>query len=276
MYRIGEFSRFALVSTRTLRLYDELGLLKPEKQDQFTGYRYYSASQLARLNRILVLKDMGLMLDQIKDLLDTNITPDQIKGMLRLKQLELHRQIEEGQEQLGRIEGWLKQIDENNLNLDYQVTEKAVPPLQVASITTVVASLTRLPELFDEISNYLSQNKLRQAAAPLALFYDEEYKETDLKVEAAIPIAGPLAENERIKVRELPGIKLVASAVHTGPLESLGSAFGALSVWIEANDYAINGPNRELFLRLAPADDSANFLTEVQFPIVKKKAAEPQ
>jgi DNA-binding transcriptional MerR regulator/effector-binding domain-containing protein len=276
MYRIGEFSRFALVSTRTLRLYDELGLLKPEKQDQFTGYRYYSASQLARLNRILVLKDMGLMLDQIKDLLDTNITPDQIRGMLRLKQLELHRQIMEGQEQLERIEGWLKQIDENNLNLDYQVTEKAVPPLQVASITTVVADVTRLPELFEEITNYLSQHKLRPAAAPLALFYDEEYKETDLKIEAAIPIAGPLAENDRIKVRKLPGIKLVASAVHTGPLESLGRAFGALSVWIEANDYAINGPNREIFLKLAPSDDAANFLTEVQFPIVKKKAAEPQ
>ena len=64
MFRIGEFSRIAQVSGRLLRYYDEIGLLSPEFTDPQTGYRYYSAHQLPRLNRILVLKELGLSLEQ--------------------------------------------------------------------------------------------------------------------------------------------------------------------------------------------------------------------
>src|SRR5260370_18750347 len=78
MLKIGDFSKVSLVSVKALRYYDELGLLKPARVDALTGYRYYSASQLPRLNRILVLKDLGLSLQQIAHLLDQELTPDQI------------------------------------------------------------------------------------------------------------------------------------------------------------------------------------------------------
>jgi len=60
MLKIGDFSRFARVSVKALRYYDELGLLKPVKVDEFTGYRYYAATQLTQLHRIVALKDMGI------------------------------------------------------------------------------------------------------------------------------------------------------------------------------------------------------------------------
>jgi DNA-binding transcriptional MerR regulator len=53
MFKIGDFSRLSQISVKTLRYYDEIGLLKPSKVDQFTGYRLYSADQLPRLNYIL-------------------------------------------------------------------------------------------------------------------------------------------------------------------------------------------------------------------------------
>ena len=59
MLKIGEFSRLAQVSPKTLRLYDERGLLKPAWIDRFSGYRYYTLEQLTHLNRILALKDLG-------------------------------------------------------------------------------------------------------------------------------------------------------------------------------------------------------------------------
>jgi len=62
MFSIGEFSQVARVAPRQLRHYEELGLLKPERIDPETGYRFYSALQLPRLNRILALKDLGLSL----------------------------------------------------------------------------------------------------------------------------------------------------------------------------------------------------------------------
>ena len=74
MFRIGLFARLCQVSIATLRHYDELGLLKPEQVDHFTGYSYYTAEQMPRLQRILAFKEMGLSLEHITPLLDANLS----------------------------------------------------------------------------------------------------------------------------------------------------------------------------------------------------------
>jgi DNA-binding transcriptional MerR regulator len=61
-----------------------MGLLKPMQVDDFTGYRYYSASQLPRLNRILALKDLGFSLEQIAQLLDHEIEVAKLRSMMSL------------------------------------------------------------------------------------------------------------------------------------------------------------------------------------------------
>ena len=69
MFRIGDFSRIARVSARQLRFYEEIGLFRPAHADAQTGYRYYRAAQLAELNRIIVLKELGFSLEQIREVL---------------------------------------------------------------------------------------------------------------------------------------------------------------------------------------------------------------
>ncbi len=59
MFSIGDFARHGRVSVRMLRHYDAIGLLRPDRVDAVTGYRYYEGGQLARLNRIVALKDLG-------------------------------------------------------------------------------------------------------------------------------------------------------------------------------------------------------------------------
>src|SRR6266702_4856641 len=142
--KIGDFSRLSLVSVKALRYYDELGLLKPARVDESTGYRYYSANQLARLNRILAMKDMGLSLEQIAHLLDKEPTPDQIRGMLRLKQVELHQQLEEGRERLDRIEAWLQAFEQEVTMPAYDVILKKVAPLHVAQMRGVAPSMEQI------------------------------------------------------------------------------------------------------------------------------------
>ena len=63
--KIGEFARVGQVTIATLRHYDQCSLLKPNTLDPETGYRYYTLDQLARLNRILALKELGFPLEQI-------------------------------------------------------------------------------------------------------------------------------------------------------------------------------------------------------------------
>ena len=103
MFRIGEFSQIARVSGRLLRYYDSIGLLRPQRIDPETGYRYYSAGQLQQLNRILALKELGLSLDQVARMLDDKVSATEIRGMLALKKAELEQSLAEEAARLRQV-----------------------------------------------------------------------------------------------------------------------------------------------------------------------------
>lgn len=158
MLKIGEFSRLSMVSVKALRYYDELGLLKPTRVDEYTGYRYYSTSQLTRLHRILAMKDMGLSLEQIVFLLDKELTPEQIRGMLRLKQVELQQQLVEGQARLARVEAWLQAFEQEAIMPAYDIVLKSVVPLRVARARGIAPNMEQLGPTLDRL---FDQCKLR-------------------------------------------------------------------------------------------------------------------
>ena len=68
--KIGEFSRLMQVTVKTLRQYEQKGLLIPEEVDPWTGYRFYSIGQMLRLNSIRQLQRLGFSLEEIKDLFE--------------------------------------------------------------------------------------------------------------------------------------------------------------------------------------------------------------
>src|SRR2546430_9584294 len=103
MFTIGEFSRIARVTPRQLRNYEALGLFKPERIDPETGYRFYSALQLPRLNRILALKELGLTLTQILRLLDENISAEEIRGMLTMRKAQIEQHLRDDLERVRSI-----------------------------------------------------------------------------------------------------------------------------------------------------------------------------
>ena len=138
---------------KTLRYYDEIGLLQPAEVDPFTSYRYYSADQLPRLNRVLALKDLGLSLDQIARLLDEPLSPDQIRGMLRLKQVELQEQLEEEQARLARVEQRLRQIEQEETMSTQEVALKKIPARSVASVRDTI-SIEGINQLFGEVFDF--------------------------------------------------------------------------------------------------------------------------
>lgn len=94
MLTIGRMAKLNNVSEQALRLYDRIGLLKPEYVDEQTGYRYYNINQCARLDMIQYMKELGMSLKQIKEHLDRqdiNVIQDVLK---RQKQL-IDKKIEE-------------------------------------------------------------------------------------------------------------------------------------------------------------------------------------
>ncbi|MFN2296652.1 MAG: MerR family transcriptional regulator, partial [Candidatus Promineifilaceae bacterium] len=111
MLKIGEFSKLAQVSPKALRIYDERGLLRPAWIDRWTGYRYYTADQLATMHRILALKDLGFSLDQVGELLAGEMDADALGRMIRERQKEISRHIAAEEARLLRVEARLQQIE---------------------------------------------------------------------------------------------------------------------------------------------------------------------
>ena len=276
MFKIGDFSKLAQVSVKTLRYYGELGLLKPAWIDRFTGYRYYTAEQLPPLNRILALKDLGFSLEQIQRLLQDDLQASELRGMMRLKQAELERQVQAEQARLERIEARLSQIEREGALPAYEVVLKSVPPLKVAGIRQVIPGFRQLADMFDELGSCLqSQNVALEANNPyLAVYYDAEYRERGVDVEVAALLPRLLHKAPPLVVHELPGVETMACAIHQGGYDQIGEAYNALLTWVETNGYRAAGPNRDVYLQPPGSEvGSASPVTEVQFPVQKKPAS---
>ena len=283
MLKIGDFSQLGQVSVRTLHHYDDRGLLKPARIDDWTGYRFYSMEQLPRLNRILALKDLGFSLDQIGRLVDDDVPAEQLRGMLALKQAEIERQLTVGRTRLLRVEARLRQIEQEGEPSPYEVVLKKTAPQTIASTRTTVPTLEDMPtfrcDLYDELYGSLKRHRVEPGTPEFALYHTVEYLKRDIDMEAAVAVdgprgAGPEGGGNRLAFRGLPAVREMASVVHEGSAWEIPKAITALFGWIGANGYATAGPYRELHLYGRENDlfraDSANvdsILVEIQVPV---------
>lgn len=278
MFRIGDFSKFSRVSVRMLRHYDQLGLLKPARVDLATDYRYYSADQLPRLNRIRALQDIGLSLDQIAPLLEDQISVEEMRGMLLLKRAELQNSLEQGLEKLSQIETRLQQIQDNETALAYDVVLRKIASMQVAVIRSNAEEAGDLTDLFEELETYVAGFGARLVQPPLATFSADESGASG-QVTVAVPVKASVVETKRVKMLDLPNIENMACVAHQGYYANIHMAGSALSSWVEANDYKVAGPMREVYYRFGaqqtgyrlPAaylsEIESDFVTELQLPV---------
>jgi DNA-binding transcriptional MerR regulator len=277
MIRIGDFSKLSRVSVKTLRYYDEMGLLKPVEVDRFTGYRYYEFNQLPRLHRILALKDLGFSLEEIGRLLESDLSAEQMRGMLKLRQAEIRQQVEEEAERLGRVELWLRQIEQENSMNNYDVVIKKVEALKVATVRGVVPTPPDQRSLWEELMGYLEGQKTHMIGPPFAIYHDPDFKERDWDIEVCMPISGEVPSNKSVSVHSLPAYETMACAVHAGSFASIGEAYDAIGKWIDKNGYQVIGPPREINLKLPEPpgnQNDPNTVNEIQFPVEKAKRAQ--
>jgi len=271
MIRIGDFSKLSRISVKTLRYYDEMGLLKPVSVDAFTGYRLYEYSQLSILYRILALKDLGFSLEEICRLLDDGLSVEQMRGMLKLRETEARQRLREDAERLERIESRLRQIEQEEIMSKYDVVIKSADEIKVASVRDVVPMPPEQGPLWDELEGYLAMQHVRPTSACLTLYHDDEFKERDWDLEVCEPINTDLGETQRVKVHMLPAAETLASTIHNGPFATLGEAYSAIGKWITENGYQIVGPCREVYLHTAGDGNQHDpkSVTEIQFPVEK-------
>jgi DNA-binding transcriptional MerR regulator len=270
MFRIGEFAQIAQVSGRLLRYYDELGLLSPVRIEPQTGYRWYSARQLPRLNRILALKELGLTLEQIGPLLDGEIGAEEMRAMLTERRDHAAEALRAEEARLRRIESRIAQIDAGAPSDD--VVMKSIPSQPYLALscvcedvdhaTRVVTQVVR--EAAAKVSGGLRDRLIvvsRTAEASDQLDLDVGFSLTR-ETNRTVKLSGAL----ELQTRELPAVDTMATLVRTGPAWRSHFAFGAIGEWIEANSYELAGPCREVFLD-RPIERATEPIIEIQFPV---------
>lgn len=268
MFKIGDFSRLSQVPISALRYYDEIGLLKPARIEP-NGYRYYSASQFPRLSRLLALKDLGLSLEQIALLLNDELTPEQILGMLKLKQAELRQEIADGQNRLARVDAWLKEFQPEVLAMpESELVVKKVEAYTVASYRFVAPNIPAMVATFEELAGWVNSNKIGTPKPPLFIYYFEGFRTENLDVEVAWPVDGAIPEHERFRIHQLPAVEQMAELAYYGSYEHIGQGYARIGRLIEENGYQIVGPCREVYGEFHPEDPAKN-VTFLQFPVSK-------
>jgi len=228
MLKIGEFSKLVQVPVPTLRYYDHVGLLKPVEVDRFNGYRSYSAGQLPRLHRILALKGLGFSLEQIGEVLAEGLSPEQMRGMLRLRHAQISRQLVEAQSQLVEVEVRLQQIEREEEFSMYDVLLKHVEPQLVASVRAILPNHSASGSLFGEVYEALGSHvgealgpNPGEAGQTMVLWYDTEFKEQDIDGAAAFILRRRVPDNGRMRVHELPAATMAATVHHGSYLDNV-------------------------------------------------------
>ncbi|MCP1101838.1 DNA-binding transcriptional MerR regulator [Aequitasia blattaphilus] len=267
-YRIGTFAGMNHVTIKTLRYYDEIGLLEPAYVETESGYRYYTSAQLPILHQILALRDMGLALEEIKKILKEQ-GEISIESILKRKRAEILKEIARKTEILSRIDTLLN--GERDV-LRYTVVIKSLPEVIVASMRQVIDSYNDLFEVAPQMG--VEMEKLGceclEPSYCFNLYHDGGYKAENVDVEICESVTEKKEDTDQIKFKLIPHVESAACVLHQGPYDELPKAYAAAIKFVEENGYEMIGPPRESFIDgVWNKDCVEDWLTEIQIPIKK-------
>jgi len=243
-YRIGEFAALSGVSVKTLRFYDQIGLLQPATVDPRTRYRHYLPQQLQELASIRALQDLGASLQDIR----------------RMKRRELLEKLREGAERsmasaqrsLAWIDGALDELAGSERPV--AVVVKRRPSVRVASIRAKVSRYAEIAEIERELRDVVPFDV---AGNMRGVLWHRCADSGSLEGEAFMEVRRDVSCRRSCEIKQLPSMT-VASAYCESEDEPAEQAYDALRRWMHVHDYRLAGPKREIYL---------GRMLEIQFPL---------
>lgn len=266
MLTIGEFSKISRVSAKTLRYYDQIGLLKPGFVSRDTGYRYYEISQLQSMLLIARLKQYCFSLPEIAAYMSSR-DEGFLLQVIQSKKCELSSQILDQQRIIAQMEKDIEKIErcENFMQTNYNIKTVDFKPINIYSVRKKIA-LSEFDSIFGELYSGISKNQLTPCGPCFTIYYDEEFNRECTDVEVASIVSD--GESEIVK-RFDPGFCCFATRI--GPYDDFSPCYAALAEWIDREGYVISGPAIELYAKGCQDNvKPEEFVTEIYFPIKKK------
>ncbi|MFQ9922379.1 MAG: MerR family transcriptional regulator [Beduini sp.] len=266
-YTIGEVSKICGIPIRTLHYYDAVDLLKPEKKDEETNYRYYTSHQLLLINIISQFKIEGYSLKEIKEKLGTHSISFSAETIIK-KREEVHQTIQRLIQLEERLNKELEIIQYVNAPMDVHLkflTKRTILFIRKRAGGTPQDFMLRFAEL-----NHLLKKKSLLPSGPIKAIYYDDYRQYDFRnadIEVAVEIQHE--DSQDANIREFGG-EWVVSALHHGAYEKEPQTYKEMLDWMKLNGYEINGAAIENYLvDHSLTSNIDEFVTELMIPVKK-------
>lgn len=270
MYKIGELSRLCRIPVKTLRYYDNEGVLVPDEIDRFTGYRYYSAARIADCNRIISLKELGFSLEEIKKHLHAS-TDEDILALIDAKCAEIEEKSKDLSLQLKKLNHIRKSLSEG---------ESAMFPMAIRSGDTIRVAYER--KMYATKSDAEAAVAQMKATLPKQLIgertvivnYEMEYRENDLDLAVCVEITGKLPNIPGYEEKTLTFSGELATLVCKREL--LDDGYQSMLSQIHEIDYQIIGGTYETYYEDGTVELKVPICKKIKCmdPLIEKRAFE--
>jgi DNA-binding transcriptional MerR regulator len=280
MFSIGDFSMLARVSRRVLSNYEILGLLRPELFDELSGEHCYSAAQLPRLNRIVVLKELGFAVEDIVRLVD-HVPAAELRGMVLLRRFEAGRLSDADAEaglmqRLLRAETRITQIEDQCSLGAQDVMLREEPSRRFLCMRETLPSFAKVRAVLRAIADSARSSISPEALGPLMVVsHSREFELEHMDMQLGM-LLGQSVEQElrlpdrrRLSTEDLPAVACMAICARTGTAEHAHLMTARLARFVEDNGYRLAGPSREMFIE-AGEPTTLPAVIEMQFPLTAR------
>ena len=246
--KIGEFSKMMQVTVKTLRHYEQKGLLIPDDVDEWTGYRYYSITQMQRLNTIRGLQRQGFSLEEIKDLFEDESQMPSV-AQLTKKIEETERQLQILMERRHQLLKWMDSHKQIRTMEKFSI--QSLPEIIVASHREIIPDYSALGQLCVNKIGPEMQRLGCKCPPPGYCFtieHHQEYRATDLDIEYFEQVEEMGTDNTIIQFKRLPAVPKALCMKHVGPYERFHESFTEAFAYMEEQGYKLAGPLRTSYI----------------------------
>jgi len=266
MLTTGEFSSTTRLTVKALRLYHEEGLLVPEKIDAVTGYRYYGDESFRKANAIILLRELGFSISEMKTILSSCKDEDELVGFFTDKLRDIEKEMLRIRDARNRINYFIESGKADIMKNDFEIYERDVDDVLICGIRF----FGKYPEIGSRFGELMKKAGRYISGKTFALYYDGEYKDSDTDIEAAVEVRKEI-DVPGVSSRKLEGGHC-ACIVHRGSYDQLGVAYKALFDYMKDHGLRLSGPVREIYHKgpgwIIPRDPK-RFVTEIMFPAEK-------
>lgn len=268
MYKIGEFSKISNMSVKTLRYYDEEGILSPSYRDELTGYRYYDDADFQKAQHIQILRTLNFSIQELKDVVEACSTMEEISYYLAEKKTMIAQEIKQKEALIAQIEAYELPNAQQWKQSAYQIDEIDVPEQLFASV--------RYRGRYDDTGIYIAKlykevKGIGSGKPSFNLYYDQEYHE-EADIEVCVPLKKRFIPKE-VSIREQNGFHGL-TLMHGGSYPSLSYAYKAILDYAQEHNIILAWPSMEIYHKGPGKIFKGNpnsYLTQIIVPIQRSE-----